>query len=218
MPLKTYRGFFAFDDENDVIYSPFYHGRNAGPGDLLSQEILSFRCNVVNPREKGYEADLRRWSPDAHQLFIWAHGNMTRDGIAGDDGSVVGVRELAEDLARVRLPQEFSGNIILWSCFGGSSGGFGEALWLALRRAGYRRAQLYSPRCATGTINDFIPANRYYKGLMIFGSGQTAGGNVDATVPPTVAAGLPTWIGAKMFSQPSDLRLIAAGQRLVAEV
>ena len=213
---KEYRGFLAFDDAEDVIYSPFYHGRGAGPADMLSAEILGYRCNVVNPRDPRYVGDLRRF-PSADQIFIWGHGNQKRSCLGGEDGTTVDAQGIVDDFVALRLPRAWDGTVILWSCFAGVAGGFAEALFIRLRAAGYNALGLFAPTLATGGLTDIT--SEAYKGLLLYGAGTHAkAGALDAAMPQAIAESMPGWNGAKTICTIGDLRQITLGQRLVAEV
>ncbi len=215
--VRTHNGIVVFDDEEDIIYSPFYHGRNARPGDRLSAEILAYHCNVANPLDDRYESNLSRIDDDT-QIFIWGHGNTRRNCLGGEDGTTATATEIVDDFVHMHLPLAFAGVVVLWSCFAGVPGGFGEALLIHLRARGYRRLRLFAPRVATGGLAR-LHDSQDYKGLLIFGTGASRNaGALDASASAGIVASMPGWNGTRMLCGPADLRRLTATQRLTAEV
>ena len=84
-------------------------------------------------------------------LIIFGHGNAG-DRIAKDTGYSLSPRTLARLLKAKELPDDFAGNIILWSCQAGVAGGAAQSLSIALKNHGYMLARVWGCRFNTGGI------------------------------------------------------------------
>jgi hypothetical protein len=129
-----------FNKDNDVVFFPWNK-----PGERLSEELSRiWRFNkdveVFLPAPGSYQdfRQLKELEPnEGGNIFVWGHGSPDQPIIANDpvgDGApqTLTAGELAAVLINWGLPRTFSGNIVLWTCWGGLPNGLAQMLRVAL--------------------------------------------------------------------------------------
>lgn len=203
MALRVHNGMVAFERDDDLIYLPFA----SGSGGDLEQELLQMRGLFrVTSYCSDHHVDLSRMGP-ADQLCIWAHGNTRRNGIAGGD-TVKLAGDVAQELSDKRLSRTAPVNILLWSCFGGVKGGFGESLWLSLKARGHQAVEVHAPLYASGTMTAFRPEDRYLRGLLVYHP-AAARAPLSGDLIPGASRGR-QWHGATSLATVADVRTISS--------
>ncbi len=111
-------------------------------------------------------------------IVIMGHGNYG-DRIARDSGYVHSARSLAKLLADGGLPLDYTGKVILWSCFGGVLNGAAQSLAFKLQGRGYMSLSVWGCKWVTGPI-----ANKsfYCRRNTTMANVGTSDDNVEATL------------------------------------
>lgn len=145
-------GALKFDKSSDLITTPFF-GDNDITHELVSLAFnngIGEDCILAGTEEL---ADLYKYNPTGAgtTIYLWAHGNRSRAaiGVGGSQKSPDQVLTFLEDAG---LKKGHTGDICIWSCWGGVLDGFCHAFAMRCRTRGYRSLSVWGSRFVTGTM------------------------------------------------------------------
>jgi hypothetical protein len=211
MPLRMFNGYVAFDRRRDIVFLPY-----AIPQVTFAESRRDPILAEAFQYEDQYGAENLMTADQGNlgalvndHILVLAHGDR-RVGFAASGHEDRGLKAttaagIAEALVARGLRANYSGNILVWTCFSGVAGGFADSVARALRGQGRRQCSVYGAVGPTGMMG-YLPAGpNDLRGLKVVTNRLAAGGLLDTVSTGTTS--VRTWHGIMTLATADDLRL-----------